>query len=220
MSKGLLLVVGLGIASFFTWKHYSKPKIFPPEQEIENLIAKGTLSAVELTEVTDKFPALVGRALRDRRITVTGVLHKAMVKGVGSHDLILDLEGSRKRKITFASDVNSYARANNSIGKSKTKFQKFGREIVVYESAPSRASIRDGIRCLKFGARKETRSCRKGRLSRTRHRDFGGNLSAHHQRQHFHRVETIEEPVSSDPSQVTGWVFFFPINQAIPMQIS
>lgn len=62
-----------------------------------------------------------------------------MVKGVGSHDLILDLEGSRKRKITFASDVNSYARANNSIGKSKTKFQKFGREIVVYESAPSRA---------------------------------------------------------------------------------
>ena len=66
-------------------------------------------------------------------------MHKALVKGVGSHDLILDLEGSRKRKITFASDVNSYARANNSIGKSKTKFQKFGREIVVYESAPSRA---------------------------------------------------------------------------------
>ena len=139
MSKGLLLVVGLGIASFFTWKHYSKPKILSPEQEVENLIAKGTLSAVELAEITDKFPALVGRALRDRRITVTGVLHKALVKGVGSHDLILDLEGSRKRKITFASDVNSYARANNSIGKSKTKFQKFGREIVVYESAPIRA---------------------------------------------------------------------------------
>ena len=139
MSKGLLLVVGLGIASFFTWKHYSKPKIFSPEQEVENLIAKGTLSAVELAEITDKFPALVGRALRDRRITFTGVLHKALVKGVGSHDLILDLEGSRKRKITFASDVNSYARANNSIGKSKTKFQKFGREIVVYESAPIRA---------------------------------------------------------------------------------
>ena len=139
MSKGLLLVVGLGIASFFTWKHYSKPKILSPEQEVEHLIAKGTLSAVELAEITDKFPALVGRVLRDRRITVTGVLHKALVKGVGSHDLILDLEGSRKRKITFASDVNSYARANNSIGKSKTKFQKFGREIVVYESAPIRA---------------------------------------------------------------------------------
>ena len=135
MSKGLLLVVGLGIASFFTWKHYSKPKILSPEQEVENLIAKGTLSAVELAEITDKFPALVGRALRDRRITVTGVLHKALVKGVGSHDLILDLEGSRKRKITFASDVNSYARANNQLGVSKQKFQKLGRDIVVYESA-------------------------------------------------------------------------------------
>lgn len=144
MSKGLLLVVGLGIASFFTWNHFSKPKILSPEQEVENLIAKGTLSAVELAEITDRFPILVGKALRDRRITITGVLQEAVVKGVGSHDLILDLQGSRKRKITFASDVNSYARANNSIGRSKTKFQKFGREIVVYESAPTTAKASSG----------------------------------------------------------------------------
>jgi hypothetical protein len=67
-----------------------------------------------------------------------------VVKGVGSHDLILDLQGSRKRKISFASDVNNYARANNSMGKSKTKFQKFGREIVVYESAPTAAKASPG----------------------------------------------------------------------------
>jgi hypothetical protein len=144
MSKGLLLAVVFGIASFFTWNHFSKPEILSPEQEVENLIAKGTFSAVELAEMTDRFPTLVGRALRDRRVTVTGVLQKAVVKGVGSHDLILDLQGSRKRKISFASDVNNYARANNSMGKSKTKFQKFGREIVVYESAPTAAKASPG----------------------------------------------------------------------------
>lgn len=144
MSKGLYLVVGLGIASFFTWNNFSKPEILSPEQEVENLISKGSFSAVELAEMTDRFPTLVGRALRDRRITVTGVLQKAVVKGVGSHDLILDLQGSRKRKISFASDVNSYARANNSMGKSKNKFQKIGREIVVYESAPTTARASSG----------------------------------------------------------------------------
>jgi hypothetical protein len=63
---------------------------------------------------------------------------------VGSHDLILDLEGTRKRKITFTSDVNSYARANNQLGVSKQKFQKLGRDIVVYESAPKTAKASGG----------------------------------------------------------------------------
>ena len=91
MSKGLLLAGGAWPRKFFTGNHFFKPEILSPEQEVENLIAKGTLSAVELAEMTDRFPTLVGRALRDRRITVTGVLQKAVVKGVGSHDLILDL---------------------------------------------------------------------------------------------------------------------------------
>jgi hypothetical protein len=136
MSKSLLLAVVFGVSSFFAWKHFSRPEVLTPEQEIERFVAKGTVSSPELAEIVDKFPALVGKALRDRRITVRGVLQKAIVKGVGSHDLILDLEGSRKRKITFTSDVNSYARANNLLGVSKQKFQKLGRDIVVYESAP------------------------------------------------------------------------------------
>lgn len=100
-------------------------------------MGSGTISVVELAEAADKYPQLLGKALRDRCITVTGVLQKALVKGVGSHDLILDLEGTRKRKITFTSDVKSYARANSSLNQSATKFQKIGREIVVYESAPT-----------------------------------------------------------------------------------
>ena len=144
MSKGLLLAVVVGISSFFAWKHFSKPEVLTPEQEVERFVSKGTVSAVELAEITDKFPALVGKALRDRRITVTGVLQKALVKGVGSHDLILDLEGSGKRKITFTSDVNSYSRANSQLGGSKQKFQKLGRDIVVYESASKSAKTPGG----------------------------------------------------------------------------
>ena len=113
MFKGLLLVVVVGVSGFYAWEHFSKYQARTPEQEVERFAAKGTVSAVELAEIVDKHPELVRKALRDRRITVTGVLQKAVVKVVGSHDLILDLEGSRKRKITFTSDVNSYARANN-----------------------------------------------------------------------------------------------------------
>jgi hypothetical protein len=42
--------------------------------------------------------------------------------------------------------VNSYARANNQLGVSKQKFQKLGRDIVVYESAPTatKASPKSG----------------------------------------------------------------------------
>jgi hypothetical protein len=141
MSKGLLLAAALGVTSIFAWKHFSKPETLTPEQEIARLVGRGSFSAVELAEVTDKFPALAAKALRDRRVTVTGVLQKAMVKGVGSHDLILDLEGSRKRKVTFTSDINSYARANNLLGGSKKKFQKHGRDIVVYESRSKGARV-------------------------------------------------------------------------------
>ena len=147
MFKGLLLVVVVGVSGFYAWEHFSKYQVRTPEQEIESFVSQGTVSAVsavELAEIVDKYPELVRKALRDRRITVTGVLQKAVVKGVGSHDLILDLEGTRKRKITFTSDVNSYARANNQLGVSKQKFQKLGRDIVVYESAPKTAKAPRG----------------------------------------------------------------------------
>ena len=144
MFKGLLLVVVVGVSGFYAWEHFSKYQVRTPEQEIESFVSQGTVSAVELAEIVDKYPELVRKALRDRRITVTGVLQKAVVKGVGSHDLILDLEGTRKRKITFTSDVNSYARANNQLGVSKQKFQKLGRDIVVYESAPKTAKAPGG----------------------------------------------------------------------------
>jgi hypothetical protein len=144
MFKGLLMVVVVGVLGFYAWEHFSKYQVRTPEQEIESFVSQGTVSAVELAEIVDKYPELVRKALRDRRITVTGVLQKAVVKGVGSHDLILDLEGTRKRKITFTSDVNSYARANNQLGVSKQKFQKLGRDIVVYESAPKTAKAPGG----------------------------------------------------------------------------
>jgi hypothetical protein len=144
MFKGLLMVVVVGVSGFYAWEHFSKYQVRTPEQEIESFVSQGTVSAVELAEIVDKYPELVRKALRDRRITVTGVLQKAVVKGVGSHDLILDLEGTRKRKITFTSDVNSYARANNQLGVSKQKFQKLGRDIVVYESAPKTAKAPGG----------------------------------------------------------------------------
>jgi hypothetical protein len=152
MSKGLLLAVVVGISSFFAWKHFSKPEVLTPEQEVERFVSKGTVSAVELAEITDKFPALVSKALRNRRITVTGVLQKALVKGVGSHDLILDLEGSGKRKITFTSDVNSYGQANNLYGRSKQKFQKVGRDIMVYESTPIATKVSTGTGVLQKNA--------------------------------------------------------------------
>ena len=144
MIKGLLLSVVIGVSCFFAWGHFSNSQVRTPEQEIERFVAKGTVSAVELAEIVDKYPDLVRKALRDRRITVTGVLQKAVVKGVGSYDLIMDLEGSRKRKITFTSDVNSYSRANSQLGGSKQKFQKLGRDIVVYESAPKSAKASGG----------------------------------------------------------------------------
>jgi hypothetical protein len=144
MFKGLLLVVVVGVSGFYAWEHFSKYQVRTPEQEIESFVSQGTVSAVELAEIVDKYPELVRKALRDRRITVTGVLQKALVKGVGSHDLILDLEGSGKRKITFTSDVNSYKQANNLYGRSKQKFQKVGRDIMVYESAPTATKVSTG----------------------------------------------------------------------------
>ena len=144
MFKGLLLVVVVGVSGFYAWEHFSKNQVRTPEQEIASFVSRGTVSAVELAEIVDKHPELVRKALRDRRITVTGVLQKALVKGVGSHDLILNLEGSGKRKITFTSDVNSFKQANNLYGRSKQKFQKVGRDIMVYESAPTATKVSTG----------------------------------------------------------------------------
>ena len=137
-------MVVVGVSGFYAWEHFSKNQVRTPEQEIASFVSQGTVSAVELAEIVDKHPELVRKALRDRRITVTGVLQKALVKGVGSHDLILDLEGSGKRKITFTSDVNSFKQANNLYGRSKQKFQKVGRDIMVYESVPTATKVSTG----------------------------------------------------------------------------
>jgi hypothetical protein len=147
MSKKFLLLVVIGVLGFFAWEHFSKPKVLTPQDQIEQLITTESVSATDLAEITDKFPDLVAKELRNRRITVTGVLKRASVKGVGSHDLILDLEGSRKRKITFTSDVNGYARANNLLGVSNQKFQKHGRDILTYESSAkaTQSSSRAGV---------------------------------------------------------------------------
>ena len=143
-------------------------------------------------------------------------------------------------EITFTSDVDSHARANNLLGVSKQKFQKLGREIVVYESAPVSAKTSSGGgavqkilgRIIPAAAQSESVSDatsqeqkqKQGPTERVVFRELDtvtlGEGAAHYQRHHLHRVEIIEELVSSENHQSTVSGVLSRISQAIPMQIS
>ena len=129
-----LLVILLAGGGYLGWEKYEKnQREQTPLEEINSCIEKNPIDSKELLLICGKYPEQVATALKNRRITVSGVLQKALVKGVQSHDLILDLEGSNNRKVTFTSDVKRFTRMNSGSGASGFKFQKVGREIIVVQ---------------------------------------------------------------------------------------
>ena len=67
---------------------------------------KNPIPAEDLVKMAEKYPKLLTAALKDRRISVSGILKKAFVKGVGSNDLLLDLQSDSSMCVSFSSTVH------------------------------------------------------------------------------------------------------------------
>jgi hypothetical protein len=128
--KSLLLVAVLATIGFFAWENLKTPppKIVTPEEDVAICMGKNPIPAEELVKIAEKHPKLLATALKNRRISVSGILKKALVKGVGSYDLTLDLQGDDKTYVSFSSDVN---RPLTKGIVEHCKFYKQGREILV-----------------------------------------------------------------------------------------
>lgn len=114
---------------FLGWRHFKSPP--PPaltdEQEVAKVVNQSVIPAKELTSICAKHPKLVMHALKGKTVAVSGVLSKALVLGVNSNDLLLELAGSPPLKVSFQSDFGKSERWGASGG---LHFQKRGREIL------------------------------------------------------------------------------------------
>ena len=130
MLKVLLATALLATAAYLGWKKLTPA---PPstQEKVSAVLNQGGCSAEELAELTDLDSAAVEKTLKGRMITVSGVLSKALTKGVGSYDLVLELRGNSKRKIDFTSDFQQFTRMTEGIRPGDFKFQKFGHELVM-----------------------------------------------------------------------------------------
>jgi len=133
--KSLLLVAVLATIGFFAWENLKTPppKIVTPEEEVAICTRKNPIPAEDLVKIAEKHPKLLATALKNRRISVSGILKKALVKGVGSYDLTLDLQGDSSMCVSFSSDVNRNRLLQVTID--RPKFYKQGREILVKQIA-------------------------------------------------------------------------------------
>ena len=129
--KTIFIAAVLAVIGFWGWKNYTKAPT--PLENAENCLQQSSISSTELARICNEFPTLVSARLKNRKITVTGMLKKALVKGVDRRDLILELEGAGKRNVTFTSDAVSSKRLRGVPADSLFQFQKHGSEIYVQQ---------------------------------------------------------------------------------------
>jgi hypothetical protein len=135
--KNLLFLSLLAVLGFFGWKHFTAPPpAQTPEEQVSAFVSQSVLPAAELAALCEKHPKLVTEALKGQRVAVSGVLSKALVLGVNSNDLALELAGTPRLKIMFHSQFGKKERWGAPAG---FKFQKRGKEIVAI-SAQKRPS--------------------------------------------------------------------------------
>lgn len=128
MLKNLFLFSVLAVLGFLGWKHFTKPpEMLTPEQEVNQVVNQAVIPAKDLAFLCMKHPRLVTRALQGKTVAVSGVLSKALVLGVKSNDLSLELVGTPPLKISFQSDFGKNDRWGGQAG---SKFQKKGNEIL------------------------------------------------------------------------------------------
>lgn len=128
MLKNLLLLSLLAVLCFMGWRHFTKPPPpLTPEQEVAAVVSQAVIPAKDLAAMCAKHPQLVTRALRGKKVAVSGILNKGLVLGVNSNDLMLELAGSPGLKISFQSDFGKSERWG---APASLRFQKKGKEIL------------------------------------------------------------------------------------------
>ena len=132
--KNIFIIAVLATIGFFGWKNYTK---VPPTtlEHAENCLRQSSIPSAELARICNDFPTLASARLKNRKITVTGILKKALVKGVDRRDLIMELEGAGKRNVTLISDIDSSKRLRGLPTDSLFQFQKHGSEIYVEQTS-------------------------------------------------------------------------------------
>lgn len=142
--KRLLYLIVFAAAAYFCWQQFkpTQPEL-TPEQQIEAIAQSGHASSTQLAAFAKSHPALLTQALRGRRLSVSGVLQKALVRGVAADELSLDLAGVPGKKIFFAS--NHQRLANKGTYKPSQKFEKVGGTIfMIVEAKKDNASGGEG----------------------------------------------------------------------------
>jgi hypothetical protein len=132
--KNIFIIAVLATIGFLGWKNYTK--VHPtPLEHAENCLRQSSIPSAELARICNDFPTLASARLKNRKITVTGILKKALVKGVDRRDLIMELEGADKRNVTLISDIASSKKLRGLPTDSLFQFQKHGSEIYVEQTS-------------------------------------------------------------------------------------
>ena len=122
MLKNLFLFTLIAALGVFGWRHFSKenPIISNPpptaEQEVAAFVGQSVMPAAELAALCSKYPKIVTKELKGKTVSVSGLLHKAMVSGIKSNDLALEFVGTQQLKFMFRSDFGKKERWGGPAG--------------------------------------------------------------------------------------------------------
>ena len=124
LMRSFLYLVAFGVTTFFCWQYFQPQPELSWEQQIQAIANSGHSSAEQLASLAKSHPALLTKTLRGRHLAVSGLLQKALVRGVAADELSLDLAGLPDKKMFFASTHPRLANRGNY--KPAHKFEKIG----------------------------------------------------------------------------------------------
>jgi hypothetical protein len=139
--KSLVLICAILAASYFGWRHFNKPKELEPREKVELVLNQEIIPSNELAEICSEYPQICEELLKNQKIQVSGVVQSVLVKGVSSQDLSIELAGAKGFRVSLTSDVNRAARMNQLAPEGRLRFEKNGREIIVYNQSRSRLEL-------------------------------------------------------------------------------
>lgn len=111
--KSLVYIAVFASAAYFCWQQFQPWPEPTMEEQIQPIAQSGHANSTQLATLAISHPALLTKTLRGRRLSFSGVLQKALVRGVAADELSLDLAGTPRKKVFFSSNHQRLANRGN-----------------------------------------------------------------------------------------------------------
>ena len=112
-----------------------------PEEQLQAMIRGAPVDATRLAVLCEKHPSQANVILTGKKIKVTGIIKRLMVRGIQSADMDIDLVGTPKYIVTFSTDYARYNTEHTGRQSYAYKLVKSEKMLLMYSNGGSYSTL-------------------------------------------------------------------------------